>query len=211
MSAPLRCRPTLGNLLSSSMREMMFMGLLAIMSRASWLSVNSMCSQSMLSRSYSSCSSLNTCRTKNCCRCSLAKLMHSCSKLQGGVQGTGGSGRQGDVQALPCRSGAGPSLVCSVPLGLPISEVNQHCKSTPSITEEDTEAQRGHNRCPRSLSESEGELRLEPSSLHDQALREGWWMGTTPLAEHLGEEEPRHWGGASKRDPKRQQTWEAGS
>ena len=25
--------------------------------------------------------SLNTCRTKNCCSCSLAKLMHSCSKL----------------------------------------------------------------------------------------------------------------------------------
>ena len=77
---PLHC--TFGNLLSSSMREMMFMGLLAIMSRASWLSVNSMCCQLMSSRLYSSCSSLKTCRTKNCCRFSLAKLMQSCSKLQ---------------------------------------------------------------------------------------------------------------------------------
>lgn len=73
---------TLGNLLSSSIREMMFMGLLAIMSNASWLSVNSMCCQLMSSRLYSSCSSLKTWRTKNCCKFSLAKLMHSCSKLQ---------------------------------------------------------------------------------------------------------------------------------
>jgi len=72
---------TLGNLLSSSMREMMFMGLMAIMSKASWLSVNSMCCQLMFSRLYSSCSSLKTCRTKNCCKFSFAKLMHSCSKL----------------------------------------------------------------------------------------------------------------------------------
>ncbi|TNN74159.1 hypothetical protein EYF80_015604 [Liparis tanakae] len=36
----------------------------------------------MFSRAYSSCSSLKTCLTKNCCSCSLAKLMHSCSKLQ---------------------------------------------------------------------------------------------------------------------------------
>lgn len=76
---PLCC--TFGNLLSSSMREMMFMGLLAIMSSASWLSVNSMCCQLMSSRLYSSCSSLKTCRTKNCCRFSLAKLIQSCSKL----------------------------------------------------------------------------------------------------------------------------------
>ncbi len=73
---------TRGNLLSSSMREMMFMGFMAIMSNASWLSVNSMCCQLMFSRLYSSCSSLKTCRTKNCCRLSLAKLMHSCSKLK---------------------------------------------------------------------------------------------------------------------------------
>lgn len=72
---------TLGNLLSSSMREMMFMGLMAIMSKASWLSVNSMCCQLMFSRLYSSCSSLKTWRTKNCCRFSFAKLMQSCSKL----------------------------------------------------------------------------------------------------------------------------------
>lgn len=36
----------------------------------------------MFSRAYSSCSSLKTCLTKNCWSCSLAKLMHSCSKLQ---------------------------------------------------------------------------------------------------------------------------------
>lgn len=40
-----------------------------------------MCFQTMFSRAYSSCSSVNTCLTKNCCRCSLAKLMQSCSKL----------------------------------------------------------------------------------------------------------------------------------
>lgn len=78
---------TLGNLLSSSMREMMFMGLMAIMSKASWLSVNSMCCQLMFSRLYSSCSSLKTWRTKNCCRFSFAKLMQSCSKLWRGGQG----------------------------------------------------------------------------------------------------------------------------
>lgn len=72
---------TLGNLLSSSISEMMFIGLLAIISRASWLSVNSMCSQLMCSKLYSSCSNLKTCCTKNCCRFSLAQLMHSCSKL----------------------------------------------------------------------------------------------------------------------------------
>lgn len=82
MSPSFLVSDTLGNLLSSSMREMMFMGLLAIMSNASWLSVNSMCCQLMSSRLYSSCSSLKTWRTKNCCRFSLAKLMHSCSKLQ---------------------------------------------------------------------------------------------------------------------------------
>lgn len=73
---------TLGNLLSSSMREMIFMGFMAIMSKASWLSVNSMCCQLMFSRLYSSCSSLKTWRTKNCCRFSLAKLIHNCSKLE---------------------------------------------------------------------------------------------------------------------------------
>lgn len=73
---------TLGNLLSSSMREMIFMGFMAIMSKASWLSVNSMCCQFMFSRLYSSCSSLKTWRTKNCCRFSLAKLIHNCSKLE---------------------------------------------------------------------------------------------------------------------------------
>lgn len=52
------------------------------MSKASWLSVNSMCCQLISSRLYSSCSILKTWRTKNCCRFSFAKLMHSCSKLQ---------------------------------------------------------------------------------------------------------------------------------
>lgn len=148
------CRPTLGNLLSSSMREMMFMGLLAIMSRASWLSVNSMCSQSMLSRSYSSCSSLNTCRTKNCCRCSLAKLMQSCSKLgRRGAQWTQGQG--GIFQALLHRLGAQVCLhICRGPgLSCP----------PPSCAGKDTKAQREQSiPLPRSLSESEGEL--EPGS-----------------------------------------------
>ena len=46
---------TLGNLLSSSTRARMFMGLTAMRSRASWLSTNSMCSQLMPSRLYSCC------------------------------------------------------------------------------------------------------------------------------------------------------------
>ncbi|TNN77768.1 hypothetical protein EYF80_012066 [Liparis tanakae] len=101
---------TLGKRLSSSMSEMMFMGLMAIMSRASWLSVNSMCCQLMCSRLYSSCSSLKTCRTKNCCRFSLAKLMHSCSKLRDGgarrqsysvLSSSSGPKRWTDRQILP--------------------------------------------------------------------------------------------------------------
>ena len=35
--------------------------------------------------------------------------------------------------------------------------------------------------------------------MDDQALGEDWPMGTTPLAEHPGEEEPRHWGGGPQR------------
>lgn len=72
---------TFGNLLSSSMREMMFMGLSAMISRAWWLSGNSMLFQAMCSARYSSCSSLKTWCTKNCWRCSLTMLMQSCSKL----------------------------------------------------------------------------------------------------------------------------------
>ena len=50
--------PTLGNLLSSSMRATKLSGLTAIMSRISWLSLNSMCVHTMFSLSYSACSSL---------------------------------------------------------------------------------------------------------------------------------------------------------
>ena len=46
---------TFGNLLSSSTRARMFMGLTAMRSRASWLSTNSMCCQLMPSRLYSCC------------------------------------------------------------------------------------------------------------------------------------------------------------
>ena len=72
---------TFGNLLSSSTNEMMFRGLADRISRISWLSLNSMCSHWMRSLSYSACSSLKIWWTKNCCKFSLQKLMHSCSKL----------------------------------------------------------------------------------------------------------------------------------
>jgi len=41
-----------------------------------------MCCHFISSLLYSSCSSLNICCTKNCCRFSFAKLMQSCSKLK---------------------------------------------------------------------------------------------------------------------------------
>lgn len=63
---------TFGNLDSSSIKAIIFNCLIAIKSKASWLSTNSMCCQFMCSWLYSSCSSLKICLTKNCCKFSLA-------------------------------------------------------------------------------------------------------------------------------------------
>ena len=54
-------------------------GRFSIRSSTSWLSTNSMYDQSIASRSYSSCSVLNTCWLKCCCSFSFARLMQNCS------------------------------------------------------------------------------------------------------------------------------------
>lgn len=74
----------MGKWLSSSMRGSRVQGFPARSSRISWLSLNFMFLHFTSSFRYSSCSSLKTWLTKNCCSVSLAKLMHSCSKLHGG-------------------------------------------------------------------------------------------------------------------------------
>jgi hypothetical protein len=63
---------TFGNLLSSSIKLIMDIGLAAIMSRMCWLSWNSKCFQLMPSAAYASCSNLKMCCTKNCCSVSFA-------------------------------------------------------------------------------------------------------------------------------------------
>lgn len=57
---------TLGNLLSSSTNEMIFMGRAPIRSKVSWLSMNSMCFQLMPSLLYSSYKKKNTKKIQQC-------------------------------------------------------------------------------------------------------------------------------------------------
>ena len=68
-----------GNMHASSRSAMIPPGFFSMRSRTSWLSTNSMYDQSIASRSYSSCSVLNTCWLKCCCSFSLARLMQNCS------------------------------------------------------------------------------------------------------------------------------------
>ena len=78
--------PTLGNWLSSSIMASRLQGFDTRSSRVGLLSLKVMLSQTTPCRRYSFCSSSKMFTTKNCWSFSLARLMHSCSKLSPAIK-----------------------------------------------------------------------------------------------------------------------------